>query len=579
MLVSAVALGSQARGQKTPDLRIDVGSPPGATGSSAPSMAADGASVYVAWSDDRNGLEDIYCNCSADGGATWLAADLRLDTGSAPGASRSTFPRIAAAGDAVYVVWGDERNGASDLYLNRSLDRGASWLPADVRLSDGYWPEIAASGPSVYVVWRDFRGAGDIFFNRSLDGGSSWLPADVRIDAGFFVTSGPARIAASGASVYVTWAEYRNGPSLPSDILFNRSLDGGSTWLASERRLDVGSAPGVGDSFYPEIAASGSVVGVTWQDHRNGNMDDVYCNCSSDGGSTWLAQDVHLDLAAPAHVSQHPEIAVSGSSVYVAWMEDVAGPHDIDLNRSLDGGVSWLTVPVRLDTGPDVAYSSSPTLVASGSAVYVTWADSPGGISFNRSLDHGTTWLPSHRRIDLGPGGYPPMHPRIAVAGSSAYVAWIDFRDNPSFDNTHGAVYFDLALGFQRFGRGTPGTGGRVPTISGSGHTSTGATFTVHVANGRGGALGFLFVGTNGAAQKSGLLLVQPPLLHVPFTLDGTPGAPGAGSTSMAFPVPNDLTLLGTRLDFQARILDPGAPSRAVGRIVTLTAGLEAWIL
>jgi hypothetical protein len=34
----------------------------------------------VTWRDTRNGRDDIYFNRSPDGGATWLIADVRLDT-------------------------------------------------------------------------------------------------------------------------------------------------------------------------------------------------------------------------------------------------------------------------------------------------------------------------------------------------------------------------------------------------------------------------------------------------------------------------------------------------------------------
>src|SRR5262245_16340659 len=74
------------------------------------------------------------------------------------------------------------------------------------------------------------------------------------------------RIAASGSSVYVTWEDGRHGGL---DIYFNRSIDGGGTW-GPEQRLDTGSPAGRAESIRPQIAASGSLVCVVWQDARNG---------------------------------------------------------------------------------------------------------------------------------------------------------------------------------------------------------------------------------------------------------------------------------------------------------------------
>ena len=97
------------------------------------------------------------------------------------------------------MTWQDDRNqrGIFDIYLNRSLDRGATWLTSDIRLDTdlsgapgSLSPQIEASGDSVYVTWVEgrediFTGtAGDIYFNRSLDGGTTWLPSEIRLDTG-----------------------------------------------------------------------------------------------------------------------------------------------------------------------------------------------------------------------------------------------------------------------------------------------------------------------------------------------------------------------------------------------------------
>ncbi len=447
----------------------------------------------MTWSDFRNGSADIYCNSSLDAGVTWLPLDVRLDVGSAPGTSFSDCPRIAASGASVYVTWSDGRGGLQDIYFNRSLDAGATWLPADVRLDVGSvpgtafsgCPRIAASGASVYVTWAEAREPlPDIYFNRSLDAGATWLPTAVRLDVGSVPRAGPSyepRLVTSGSSVYVTWFDARSGQS---DIYFNRSLDAGASWLSTDVRLDVGSAPGAAPSYDPAIAASDASVYVSWVDQRNGESPDIYCNRSLDGGVTWLSEDVRLDVGSEPGIASsfHSRIAAEGSAAFVAWEDQRNGRSDVYLNRSLDAGMTWLPVDVRLDIGSAAGASGS----------------SP---------------------------------PEIAASGSSVYVTWEDTR-NEARD-----IYFNLALGFQTYGHGTPGSGGLIPF-------------------------------------DGGALLVQPPLQLLPIRLGGGQGSPGAGSTSVSFPVPQDLSLIGTRASFQARLLDPGASGGA-----SLTGGLEAWIL
>src|SRR5262249_22134476 len=51
----------------------------------------------------------------------------------------------------------------------------------------GYNPQIAVSGSSVYAVWDDRHTTSlnhEIYFNRSLDGGITWLPISVRLNVG-----------------------------------------------------------------------------------------------------------------------------------------------------------------------------------------------------------------------------------------------------------------------------------------------------------------------------------------------------------------------------------------------------------
>ena len=575
----ALAPASLAFAQQRPDVRLDAGSPPGAAISEVPQVASAGSSVYAAWQDHRNGDADVYFNRSLDGGATWLASDVRLDVGSAPGASASWFPRIAASDSAVYAVWSESYH----IHFNRSLDGGASWLPSDRHLDTGsgatspWMPRIAAAGTAVYAVWMEQNASSQwIQFNRSLDGGTSWLPSDVRIGLGT-----DPEVAAVGSAIYVTWYDGDNMEEV-GDIYFNRSLDGGATWLPSSVRLSNGRPPRTAFAGQPQIAASGSGVYVTWFDHRNGGEPNVYFNRSLDGGATWLATDTRLNLgsggAGQGFGFPALGIAASEASVYVAWQDSRFGTEEaVYFNRSLDGGTTWLDPDVRLDTGSTDGYSRYPRIAAEGYSVFVLWREERlflgSVLEFQRSIDAGASWLAEQVRLDAG-GAWGTTNvgfPEIAASGASAYAVWDDYR------NGEADIYFDLALGFQAYGQGTNSSGGLVPMIAGARNPSIGGSFSVDIAGGTGGASGYLFAGTNGRA--AGRIFVQSPFQAIPFQLGGSTGVPGAGSISIAFPVPPDPALIGLRVDFQARILEaPKGTGRTV-RSLVLTGGLETWIL
>ena len=86
-----------------------------------PSLALDRSHLFVAWQDDRLGNDDVFFTTSADGGATFAPSERVGDTGT--GVSEQTRPRLAITGHRArrvcYVVWEDDRNGDSDIYLAR----------------------------------------------------------------------------------------------------------------------------------------------------------------------------------------------------------------------------------------------------------------------------------------------------------------------------------------------------------------------------------------------------------------------------------------------------------------------------
>lgn len=370
-----------------------------------PQLVADGNTVVAVWVEQRTGVAGtaLYANRSVDGGATWLPQARRIDSGVA---TESVSPRIAMVGAHIYVTWEDDRSSlpsepTKEIYFSRSTDAGNTWQP-DVRLNTdnapafSRRPQIAADSDSVYVVWEDdrngsFRSDGDIYFNRSLDNGASWLPNDVRLDTDLPGNghSVAPEIAGSENAVYAVWQEHRSGAQ-EGDIHFNRSLDNGTTWLPDDVRLDTDLPAGTFDSVTPQVGASGSNVFVVWSDNRATHAPpatDLYCNRSLDHGTTWLGTDVRVNATAGTNLAATPGLTVSDSAVAIAWPDSrnsAPAPLYADLyyNRSRDGGLTWLGADVRLDVGKVAASSSllSASLTSSGHAIYAAWTDGRNGL-------------------------------------------------------------------------------------------------------------------------------------------------------------------------------------------------------
>lgn len=319
------------------DILLD-GDPEGDHTSLAPQVFAVGSAAYVAWFDNTNGAYDIFVQASTDGGKHWLSSPVRADTDDA-GSAYSAYPQIVANADGqVVVVWEDSRDGNNDVYANASNDYGASFSAADARLDGGddpgaansFSPRLAMAGSKAYVVWEDERYGDlhDVLLNASTDGGGSWAGDAVRVegDAEGIADSVKPAVAATEAGVHVAWQDDRSGGY---DIFHRFSTDGGVTWTTDDQRLDT-DEPGIAQSYDTTVIVDGDRVVVGWRDGRSdaegAGVNDLFYNYSGDAGATWAEADIRINSTAPGltyatDLSMH---LVDGN-VYSVWAD---GRHD-----------------------------------------------------------------------------------------------------------------------------------------------------------------------------------------------------------------------------------------------------------
>jgi len=345
--------------QWQPDVRLTNNSAGSYTSNNnAWNIAANGNAVHVVWMDDRDGNYEIYHKSSTDEGLNW-GTDTRLTNNSAT----SWAPSVALFDQTVHVVWYEERDGNQEIYFKNSFDGGTNW-GADIRLTNNsassIYPSLAVSDQFVHVVWYDTRNFyNEIFYKQSTDGGMSW-GEDTQLTsatAGAYVPS----IAVSDSVVHVVW---RDDTSLSNqEIYYKRSTDGGTNW--GEIQIMPNTS---GDSHNPSVAVSDSNAHIIWRDDRDGNFEKYYKH-STDAGINW-GEDTRL-TNDPA-VSENPSISVSGHFLHIVWYETRDGNTEIYYKRSTDGGLSW-EEDLRLTN--NFAGSGRPSVSVSGSKVHVVWYD------------------------------------------------------------------------------------------------------------------------------------------------------------------------------------------------------------
>jgi len=143
-----------------------------------PSMAFDNGSVYIAWYDDRNKDLDIFFSTGRLENNSWkFDKNIRIND---IGNGNQMHPALAVRNGEIFVVWEDERDGASNIYFSRgsSKKEGFEFIK-NIKVNDikgkHYDPQIGISRDNIYVVWQaEVNDSGDIYFTHGKYNGKNW---------------------------------------------------------------------------------------------------------------------------------------------------------------------------------------------------------------------------------------------------------------------------------------------------------------------------------------------------------------------------------------------------------------------
>jgi len=289
--------------------------------------------------------------------------------------------------------------------------------------------QIAVCGDNVYVVWlsRSFDSVSyynrSIFFARSTNNGISFSSP---IKIGHTNEAQVVPIVASGSNVYVAWLDAVDPTSLGTQIFFARSSDNGASF-GSPVELKNGATY----SEDPQIAASGSNVYVTWIDseYSPSTRVEILFRASTDNGTIFGSP---ISVCESTNGLGGCQIAASGNNVYLAWDEYVEEFYKLDifLRVSKDSGSSFGSL-INLSKNDYFVSSLYPRIAISGSNVYVAWITwvhnrlwlfQGSYIHFARSTDYGVSFSD---KISLYYESWPPFYNlEMVVSGTNIYAAW-----------------------------------------------------------------------------------------------------------------------------------------------------------
>ncbi|HTD81844.1 MAG TPA: PKD domain-containing protein [Thermoplasmata archaeon] len=364
---------------------VIVNAPPAYTGYQ-PSLGIDGEGIlYLAfggWGGSTT-QADVFFTKSMDGGRTWSAPfKVNNDIGGAIQTEPSLF---IDHNSVIYIAWTDTRNGNQDVFFSKSADRGLSFS-ANVRVNDvtanfQTQPDIAVDGTGlIHAVWTDGRNAlstgPDIYYANSTDGGLSFNPSlRVNNDAVAAEQGEPSIAVASDRSVYAVWTDPRNG-ARGQDIYFSKSTDLGATWSPNFfLNDDAGNrAQNAADLAVDSLGT----VYVAWADSRDTNTGpDIYATRSSNGGASFAANVRVNDDVGTAYQGS-PSLAVNAGRVHAAWADErTRGSTWRDVySASSPDGLAWGTNMKVTDDSLSNNLQDMTTITADGSGdAYVAWFD------------------------------------------------------------------------------------------------------------------------------------------------------------------------------------------------------------
>jgi len=275
--------------------------------------------LYLAWQDNRREKWDIYMSTSVDG-INWSTERRVTDSD-----SNAVNPVIAvdhSIPPKVYIAWQDDRADNQEIYIASSSDGFATETISRITSdsSDQIEPAIAVdSTNTVYVVWADSRnGSSDIYGAASNNG--PWANMPIVTKPGN-QTNPAIATEAAGTTLHLLWVDDTAGNK---DIYYTASNGLPGTPLAGRNIIDDSSGA---DQLTPVIITTGSTgaglrVFACWEDTRNigkSGRTDLYFAEVSHGQET----NIFVGDNAISSNKSAPAIGVDRYGYpYLVWADD-----------------------------------------------------------------------------------------------------------------------------------------------------------------------------------------------------------------------------------------------------------------
>lgn len=468
-----------------------------------PAIAVAGSIVYVVWSGDvleddvRTGDSKIQLRRSFNGGGSFegIFTDVSGGTGNA------TDPAIAVNGSNVYIVWAEDdvpgHEGNPEICFAFS-NNGGNTFKRDPK-------SFKKAGDIKEPCKKVFQESPTKFFNENFN-----LSNTPKAD------SICPSIAVNGSNIFVAWSELAKDGF---QIVLAQSTNGGNKFAKGKVVSKTLSGGKEADALCPKLAVSSSIVYGVWMEDSLGNFEIAFRQLTGKctikvGKQTRQGECPVINLSNTSRDSIDPVIAVTGRNIYVAWADKTDGDFDIYFTASHDGGKTF-SEPINVSD--DDVDSLKPALAVDGTRVYLAWVDydgDQGQIKFMRSTNSGEDF---DEVSDASSDRSNARQPVLAASGSKVFLAWADDID-PDID-TDFADFEGVSAIFFRF---SDASGLIAPdTVSSSARSTVLQSVLSASSSQESGAVRFAAQGADVAAMKVEIFSLAGRLVYASDFTDG----------------------------------------------------------
>ena len=357
------------------------------------------------------GANTAYYYLSDDGGLSWITNEIV----SSLGVMGDPCMIIDTIGNYYFFHLSvpDDEHWLDQIVCQKSTNKGLTWNDGtgiykdSPKMQDKEWAVVNPYNNEIYVTWTQFDSYGvpdadkysKILFSKTSDEGETWSPAIVinEIDGNCVdsdeTVEGAVPAVGPDGEIYVSWAG-------PAGLVFDRSIDGGITWL--ENDITVSDFPGGWDYAVPGLGRCDGfpvtccdlsqspyrgTVYINWSDQRNGTDDtDVWLLKSTDGGITWSDRiRVNDDPPGKHQFLTWMTIDQTNGRIWIVFYDRrnyTDNQTDVYLAYSIDGGETFTNI--RISESPftptaGVFFGDYTNITASNNIVRPIWCRLSGG--------------------------------------------------------------------------------------------------------------------------------------------------------------------------------------------------------